>query len=91
MGWHEVLDDIESRLADVDRELKTGGPAVPAFVLPDDLGPLPEELRERVTHALRDTLAKQDLVEAARERVADALRQGRASTREPAAYLDTWA
>ncbi len=90
MGWPEVLDDMERRLADVDTELGTGGPAVPPFVLPADLGPLPADLRQRATRALRQTQAKQAEVEAARDRIADALRQGRVVTREPAAYLDTW-
>ncbi len=90
MGWPEVLDDMERRLAEVDRELGTGGPAVSPFALPADLGPLPADLRVRATRALRQTRAKQAEVEAARNRIADALRQGRVVSREPAAFLDTW-
>jgi hypothetical protein len=90
VGWRELLDDIERRLADVDRELTRGGPSVTAFVLPDDLGPLPADLRQRAKNALRDTQAKQAQVEEARNGIAQALRQGRIDSREPAAYLDTW-
>ena len=90
MGWHEVLDDIENRLAEVDRELSTGGPAVSPFTLPPDLGPLPADLRGRAVRALDQNRAKQAQAEAARDRVAHALRQGRTASREPAAYLDTW-
>ena len=90
MGWRELLDDIERRLADVDRELRTGGPPVPPFELPPDLGPLPADLRQRAKNALRDTVAKQAQVEEARDGIAQALRQGRIDSREPAAYLDTW-
>ena len=90
MGWPELLDDIERRLADVDRELSAGGPPVSAFELPDDLGPLPADLRPRATKALRHTLAKQAEAEKARDGIAEALRQGRMSPRGPAAYLDTW-
>jgi hypothetical protein len=81
---------MERRLDDVDRELSTGGPAVPTFVLPEGLGPLPVDLRERARRALRETRSKQAEVEAARDRIADALRQSRTMPREPAAYLDTW-
>jgi hypothetical protein len=91
MGWPEVLDDMERRLDDVDRELSSGGPAVAPFALPDDLGPLPVDLRERARRALTETRARQTEVEAARDRVAAALRQSRTVPREPAAYLDTWA
>jgi hypothetical protein len=90
VGWPEVLDDMERRLADVDRELETGGPAVPPLALPADLGPLPADLRPRATRALQQTRAKQGQVEQARNRIADALRQARVVSREPAAYLDTW-
>lgn len=90
MGWPEVLEDIEHRLGDVDRALDSGGDAVSPFALPDGLGPLPAELRERAARALRETRTKQAEVETARDRIADALRQGRTVTREPAAYLDTW-
>jgi hypothetical protein len=90
VGWHDVLDDMERRLDDVDRELTTGGPAVSPFELPADLGPLPADLRERARRALQETRAKQIEVEVARDRVADALRQGRTVPREPAAFLDTW-
>lgn len=90
MEWHELLDDIESRLADVERELRTGGPAVSPFVLPAGLGPLPAELRPRARRALRDTLAKLAEVEAARDLIADALRQGRIPSKASAAYIDTW-
>jgi hypothetical protein len=90
VGWRELLEDIERRLADVDRELSTGGPAVSRFEMPDDLGPLPADLRQRAKNALRDTQAKQAQAEAARDGVAEALRKGRIDSREPAAYLDTW-
>jgi hypothetical protein len=90
VGWRELLDDVERRLADVDRELSTGGPPVSAFVLPDDLGPLPADLRQRAKKALRDTQIKQAQAEEARNGIAEALRQGRIDSREPAAYLDTW-
>jgi hypothetical protein len=90
VGWPEVLDDIEERLADVDRELRTGGPAVSPFALPSGLGPLPADLRERARRALGQTQARQAEAEQARDRLGDALRQGRTATREPAAYLDTW-
>ena len=90
MGWRELLDDIERRLADADRVLSTGGPAVSAFEMPPDLGPLPVDLRQRAKKALRETEAKQARAEAARDGVAEALRQGRINSREPAAYLDTW-
>jgi hypothetical protein len=85
-----VLDDIEGRLVDVDHQLSTGGPAVSPFVLPDDLGPLPVELRHRAERALSRTQAKQTEVEGARQRIAEALRQGRTTVREPASYIDTW-
>ncbi len=65
MGWRELLEDIERRLADVDRELSTGGPAVSRFDMPDNLGPLPADLRQRAKNALRDTQAKQAQAEAA--------------------------
>ncbi len=91
MGWPEVLDGMEARLIEVERELTTGGPAVSAFTLPADLGPLPAELHQRAADALRRTRATQAQAEAARDRVADALRQSRSINREPAAYLDTWA
>jgi hypothetical protein len=91
VDWPEVLDDMEDRLHDVDRELSTGGPPVRSFALPSGLGPLPAELRQRSTALLRETLRTQAAAEAARERVADAMRQGRATTREPAAYFDSWA
>jgi hypothetical protein len=90
VGWHDVLDDMERRLDDVDRELRTGGPPVSPFELPAELGPLPVELQERARLALRQTRSKQAEVEAARDRIADALRQSRTVAREPAAYLDTW-
>ena len=90
MGWPEVLDDVERRLAEVDRQLRTGGPAVSAFDLPGDLGPLPPDLAPRAERALRLTRIKQAQVEAARDRVGDALRPGREPGREPAAYVDTW-
>jgi hypothetical protein len=90
VGWHEVLDDIETRLTDVDRQLTTAGPAVPPFELPDDLGPLPADLRHRAERALRETRRKQLDAEAARDKIADALHRGRTTTREPPAYLDTW-
>jgi hypothetical protein len=90
VGWHEVLDDIEARLTDVDRQLTAAGPAVSAFELPDGLGPLPADLRPRAERALRQTHRKQLDAEKARDRIADALRRGRTTTREPAAYLDTW-
>ena len=83
MGWPEVLDDIEGRLADVDRELSTGGPAVSAFELPADLGPLPDELRQRAGRALHQTRIKQAEAERARDLIADALRQGRVVPRGP--------
>jgi len=89
VGWPEFLDEAEERLVDADRMLLTGEPAVSSFVMPDDLGPLPADLQERATKALRSTLAKQVEVEAARDRVGDALRQGRVVTREPASYVDT--
>jgi hypothetical protein len=90
VGWPEFLDDIESRLADVERELNSGGPAVSPFALPDDLGPLPEQLRERAAAALHRTEMMQAEVERARDRLGDALRRGRAVSREPAAYFDAW-
>ncbi len=90
VGWPEVLDDIEERLVDVDRELTTGGPAVSPFALPAGLGPLPADLRERARQALRQTRVQQAEAEQARDRIGDALRPGRTATREPAAYLDTW-
>ncbi|HUY22926.1 MAG TPA: hypothetical protein VMV22_11390 [Acidimicrobiales bacterium] len=89
MGWSEVLDDIERRLTDVKRGLRTGEPATTPFTLPEDLGPLPVQLRLRAQRALRATEAMQADVEEARDRIADALRRGRATTREPAAYVDT--
>jgi hypothetical protein len=91
VGWREVLDDMEDRLADVDRHLSTGGPAVAPLALPEDLGPLPDDLRARAGRTLSETRAKLALAEAARDGLADGLRQGRASTRGSAAYLDTWA
>jgi hypothetical protein len=90
VGWPEVLDDIEDRLADVDRELSRGGPAVAPFVLPADLGPLPAALRPRAVRALQQTRARQAQAEAARDGIAEALRQSRTVDRGPAAYLDTW-
>jgi hypothetical protein len=89
VGWPELLDDIERRLAQVDRELATGGPAVAPFEMPDDLGPLPPELRQRAERMLRETLTKQAAVEQARDRIVDALRQGRVAPPQPAAYFDT--
>jgi len=88
VGWPEFLDEVEHRLVDTDRMLITGGPGVSPFVMPDDLGPLPPELQERATRALRTTIAKQVEVETARDLMAGALRQGRVETREPAAYFD---
>jgi hypothetical protein len=82
---------MENRLIEVDNELHSGGPAVSAFVLPENLGPLPDELRTRAERALSATRTKQAEVEMARDRIADALRQGRTVSREPATYLDTWA
>jgi hypothetical protein len=90
VGWPEVLDDMEDRLADVDRELSRGGPAVAPLALPADLGPLPADLRPRAVRALQQTRAMQARAEAAREGIAEALRRGRTASREPAAYLDTW-
>lgn len=90
MGWPEVLDEMERRLADVDRELRSGGPAVAPWALPDDLGPLPAELRPRARQTLALTRAKQAEAEEARARIGEALRQGRTVAREPAAYVDTW-
>jgi hypothetical protein len=81
---------MEARLLDVDRELRGGGPAVTPLVLPADLGPLPADLRDRAVRTLRQTQAKQAQVEAARDGIADVLRQARVPSREPAAYLDTW-
>ena len=89
MGWPEFLDDVEERLVDADRTLRTGEPVVSPFVMPGDLGPLPADLQQRATRALRSTVAKQIEVEAARDGVAEALRQGRVATREPASYVDT--
>jgi hypothetical protein len=87
--WPELLDDIERRLADVERGLTTGALAVSPFALPQDLGPVPEHLRARAAEALRQTLALETEVESTRERVADSLRRARVVTRMPAAYLDT--
>jgi hypothetical protein len=81
---------MEGRLRDVERELTTGGPAVAPFELPTDLGPLPVDLRERAISALRDTQIRQAEAEAARDGIANALREGRTTSREPALYLDTW-
>jgi len=91
VDWPEVLDDMEDRLHDVERELSTGGPPVRAFVLPSGLGPLPADLRDRAVALLRGTLSKQADAEAARAKVAEAMRQGRVTRREPAAYFDSWA
>ena len=89
MAWPELLDEMERRLADVERGLTTGAVTVSPFVLPEDLGPLPPDLRERAARALRATVAMEAEVESSRERVADALRRSRVPTRRPAAYLDT--
>jgi hypothetical protein len=81
---------MDARLADVDRELRAGGPPVAPLALPADLGPLPADLRDRAERTLRQTRAKQAQAEAARDGIADVLRQARVPSREPAAYLDTW-
>jgi hypothetical protein len=82
---------MERRLVEAEHALTTGGPAVSTFVLPDDLGPLPVDQRDRALRVLRATQTMHQRAEAARDGIADALRQGRADRREPAAYLDTWA
>ena len=89
MQWDELLDDMERRLTEVERGLRTGSLEVTALTVPDDMEALPTELRTRAAHALRMTLAAQAEVEATRERIADTLRRGRTTVRQPAAYLDT--
>jgi len=90
VGWAEVLTEMESRLADVGRQLSGAGSPPTAFALPADLGPLPPALAERARHVLADTRAAQVAVEAARDRLGAVLRQPAPVRREPAAYVDTW-
>jgi hypothetical protein len=89
VGWSEVLDDMERRVAEVRRGLRTGDVSATPFTLPADLGPLPVELQWRAACALRETESVQADVEIARDRIVDALRLGRLTPREPAAYVDT--
>jgi len=89
MTWAQALEDIERRLGDVEEGLRTGVFEVTPFALAGDLGPIPDELRERAQRALRATVAAELEVEQLRERIAEALRLGRARSAAFSAYVDT--
>jgi len=55
---------------------------------PDELGPLPEDLRRRAEALLRATRALEGEVADARASVGRALRHARGTARRPAAYVD---
>ena len=60
MGWAEVLDAFEARIADQRAALDDGDAGeVAPFDAPDDLGPLPAHLHERATALAREA---EDLV-----------------------------
>ena len=91
MGWAEVLDDMERRLAQASAVL-SGGPPPPAMApLPPHLGPLPAALVGRARQLKADTDRLAGEVGDARLRVAAGIR-GRTDTSAPApAYVDTTA
>ncbi|HTZ10246.1 MAG TPA: hypothetical protein VMB72_14310 [Acidimicrobiales bacterium] len=87
--WAVVLDDMERRLGDVERGLRTGVFATTAVDLPGGLGPIPDALRQRAQRLLQATVAAEQEVEKVRERIADALRRGRTTSAPFSAYVDT--
>ncbi len=87
MGWPEVLADMGNRVTDTRRFLQQGGQPPQAFVLPDDLGPLPDELRLAAAALLADTHRAEAEVEMARDRLGSPARIPVPAA--PPAYVDT--
>ncbi len=86
-SWVAVLEEMEARVADVDRVLLQGGVPVSKLEIPDGLGPLPQNLRGRAERVYALTVDAEFRVEAARDGVLSALRS---SPERPAApsYVD---
>lgn len=57
MGWPDLLATLEADLAAYEQAFRGEGEPPPAFEVPENLGPLPEDLRERAAEVLRRTLA----------------------------------
>ena len=88
MGWSDVLDDMERRIAGAERVLGEGGaPPVP-FQLPGDLGPLPASMVERAERIRCDTERVINEVSAALSLVASALCRPQEHDYQAPSYVD---
>lgn len=73
--WGTVLDDYEARLAAVDEASATGNPAaVPPFIPPSDLGPMPDGVVARARELLVRSRGLELHLAAQRDRIAERLR-----------------
>lgn len=69
--WADVLDAFEARLREQRATLEAPEPAGPDdWVVPDGLGPMPSELRDRAEALLADARALEADVEAEKRAVA---------------------
>lgn len=77
-AWAGFLDSLESELHAVERTAKGRIRPRPAFVPPDDLGPLPRELAERARAILADVGRVASVVSAEMTRTTAQLQEQRA-------------
>ena len=92
-GWVAVLDAMERRLMVAERYLAGEAVHVEHFVLPDDLGPLPVELRPRARALLAATADAEERLAVEMESIALRIRKtavvGRNAAGRPApSYFD---
>jgi hypothetical protein len=98
--WHTVLDDLEGEVLEAEEtlardraeEIATWGRRATDWMPPSDLGPFPDDLRERAARLLQHQLA---VAEALVERITQsqkqrdvAARMSYAPTRPVASYID---
>jgi hypothetical protein len=88
MNWADVLEEMEKRVADAKQVIMAGGAPPSEFSLPDDIGPLPPELRARATAVYVATVALQRKITKAQAGILEALRRGSRRPPATASFVD---
>lgn len=89
MRWHDLLDELERRNEACERFLQHAGPWPAEVIAPDDIGPLPRELKSRAVSLLADTERLQAAARTNRSAALQLLSRKQDNLQGPACYVDT--
>jgi len=85
--WSEVLDEMEQRLVDTEQVIGRKLMPIAPFVLPEGMGPIPEDQRERAVRIYAATRDAERRLTIALGQVGSELRAAQVGRPKPA-YVD---